>query len=226
MNGTAVRVSPKLLIGVLALSLGILWTLDSFDLIDSDRYTRWWPAVLIIAGLIRLLDPHAGKVASVVMVLAGGLLLGDNLRLFDLDPGQLIPLGLVLLGAKLMWDSFARTRAMPVSEDPSAEIHAVAVMAGVKRQTTSQEFRGGDASAVMGGVEIDLRNAKIADGAEAVIDTFAWWGGVEITVPPNWRVVGKVFPLMGAFEDKTVSGTGPTLYITGMAIMGGVEVKN
>jgi hypothetical protein len=80
----------------------------------------------------------------------------------------------------------------------------------------------------MGGVELDLRNAQIKEGEEAVLDTFALWGGVEITVPENWRVVGQVMPLMGGFENKTrASGaSGPVLIVKGTAVMGGVEVKN
>jgi hypothetical protein len=81
--------------------------------------------------------------------------------------------------------------------------------------------------AVMGGCEIDLRHASLEDG-QAVFDTFAMWGGIEIRVPEDWAVESHVVPLLGGFEDKTrqPADAKQRLVITGIAIMGGVGVKN
>ncbi|MGH7338148.1 MAG: hypothetical protein ACREI7_11240, partial [Myxococcota bacterium] len=93
-------------------------------------------------------------------------------------------------------------------------------------------FRGGDLGAFMGGVVLDLTQAKLA-GERATIDAVGMWAGIEIKVPPDWKVVGEVFPLMAAFEDKTrptapLSGAAPskTLVVRGLVVMGGIEVKN
>ena len=103
----------------------------------------------------------------------------------------------------------------------------MAVLGGVNRGNNSRAFRGGDLTAVMGGCEIDLRQAAIE--GEAVIDVFAMWGGIEIRVPENWSVVGRVTPILGGYEDKTRpprdAGT-QRLIVRGMVIMGGVEIKN
>jgi len=80
---------------------------------------------------------------------------------------------------------------------------------------------------VLGGCELDLRHAAI-DG-EAVIDVFAMWGGIEIKVPENWSVSGRVTPILGGYEDKTrrvPDGTNQRLLVRGLVIMGGVEIKN
>ena len=82
--------------------------------------------------------------------------------------------------------------------------------------------------AIMGGCEIDLRRAAIA-ADEAVIDVFAFWGGIELRVPETWHVVGRVTPLMGGYEDKTSQvqqAGGKRLVIRGLVVMGGVNVKN
>ena len=56
-------------------------------------------------------------------------------------------------------------------------------MGGVIRRSNSQTFEGADLTAVMGGCEIDLRQASMAPGGEAVIDVFAFWGGIDVKVP-------------------------------------------
>jgi len=81
-------------------------------------------------------------------------------------------------------------------------------------------------NAIMGGVELDLRNVQIQPGDDVVIDALALMGGIEIFVPVGWKIVANVLPIMGGFEDKTAAGTGPTLTVRGTAIMGAVVVMN
>jgi hypothetical protein len=225
------RITPRLIFGLGILIVGLLWTLDNLGVIESEAITRWWPVILVVVGIVRLMDRGASRFASFAFIVVGGLLLLDVADLISFNPGDLIPLGVAVLGGKLVLDALDRrsSKRDTPTDDPSAIVSAFAFMAGVKRQSSALAFRGGDTSAIMGGIELDLRNAKIADGEEAVIDAFAWWGGVEIAVPENWRVVGKVVPLMGGFEDKTrgtSNGTGPVLIVRGVALMGAIEVKN
>ncbi len=223
------RVTPRLIVGLGVLAIGLLWTLDNLNVLDAHHYLEWWPVILVVAGLVRLFEPHAGKAGSVVLVIVGMVLLLDSLDIGNVDLGDLFPLFIVLIGGKLVWDAINRKQRSAASlTDPNAEVHAFAMMAGVRRQSTTREFHGGDANAIMGGVELDLRNAEIRAGEEAVLDLFAMWGGIEISVPENWRVVGKVLPIMGGFEDKTTNrtGTGPVLIVRGTVIMGAVEIKN
>ena len=93
-----------------------------------------------------------------------------------------------------------------------------------------EKFRVGLNGAIgkeMLGSEIDLRGAKMS-GDEAVIDAFAFWGGVEIQVPRDWTIEDQVTPVLGSFEDKTEpAGTGgKRLIVRGTAVMGGIEVTN
>jgi predicted membrane protein len=104
---------------------------------------------------------------------------------------------------------------------------AMAILGGVSRGNNSKTFRAADLVAIMGGCEIDLRKAAI--NGEAVIDVFAIWGGIEIRVPEDWTVVSQVTPLLGGVDDKTRPPQGATahrLTLRGVAIMGGVEIKN
>lgn len=222
------RTFTRLMIGLTILTVGLLWTLDNLNLVESEAITQWWPLVVIAIGVVRFFDPTANKVTSAIIALVGVGLLLDTLDYWDFDLGDFFPLFIAIIGVKLVRDVFKRKTARDTgSTSPDALVHAFAFMSGVGRRSVSTDFRGGDANAIMGGVEIDLRNAEIQPGQEVVIDTFAMWGGIEIRVPENWRVVSEVFPLMGACEDNTVpKAAGPVLTIRGVVLMGAIEIKN
>jgi hypothetical protein len=228
-NSETIRFTPRLILGFGILALGILWTLDNMDLMESEPITRWWPVVLIAIGVVQLVDRRGAALGPILLTLAGIVLLADRLDLIDFSLGDFIPLAIAFLGVKLIWEAMGRRRGVPEgTADPNDTVHAFAMMAGVRHQNVSREFRGGDANAIMGGVDLDLRESIAANGASPVLDVFAFWGGVEVYVPANWRVVSNVLPLMGGYEDNTKHNgePGPTVTIRGTAIMGAIEVKN
>ena len=107
-------------------------------------------------------------------------------------------------------------------------LNAFVIMGGITRRLTTLDFKGGSATAIMGGAKIDLRQASIGQG-EAVLDVLAFWGGIEIRVPEDWLVVPQIFPFMGGFDDRTGPppvGTRKRLIVRGLAFMGGVEVRH
>ncbi|WP_231114775.1 DUF1707 SHOCT-like domain-containing protein [Lentzea aerocolonigenes] len=114
-----------------------------------------------------------------------------------------------------------------IGGEPGSAV-SVAFWSGVNRKGSWVVPRLHNAVAVMGGVDLDLTNARFAE-AEVTISVFAFWGGVEIRVPDDINVKVDGFGFMGAFEDRVpgrphIPGA-PTVRITGLAIMGGVEVK-
>ena len=105
-----------------------------------------------------------------------------------------------------------------------------ALMGGGELVVHSQDFRGGEVTAIMGGFEIDLRGAAIA-GDSATIEIFTLFGGIELKVPQEWYVVLQGTPILGMFANTAKprpesSAPRKTLILKGAAIMGGVEVKN
>ncbi len=207
-----------------------------------------WSLVWIIAGLW-LLGEHIGLITvsiwalrPLVLVLVGASILWRACCPPQLrgTPGQSCrpccspqPLGT----PGQSWrdttaDTPAEAGASPAARSyvrsQDSYVKAVAVMSGVERATDSADFRGADLLAVMGGCELDLRHASIA-GDEAVVDVMALMGGIEIYVPNTWVVEAKVFPFMGGLGNETrLNKSGPTkrLVVRGLALMGGIEIKN
>jgi predicted membrane protein len=230
MNAAADRfpITPRLIIGLAILALGALWTLDNLNLLESENFTQWWPVVLIAIGAVQFLNRKTNRMGPVLLMAAGVFLLAVTVGGYDFDLGDLIPLAIALFGAKLVWDAVSRRSARAGIANDDSTVSSFAMMAGVHWQSTSRAFRGGEVNAIMGGVELDLRNVEIKPGDEPVIDALAIMGGVEIFVPVGWKIVASVLPIMGGFEDKTAarSETGPTLTVRGTAIMGAIVVSN
>jgi predicted membrane protein len=221
--------TPQLLVGVLIIAVGILLTLDNLHVVDAYRYLRYWPAALIALGLVKVWrsrEGYGGAFGGFVLTSIGAWLLLERTVEFELSFRDLWPTVLVLFGGFLVWQGLSGPRRR-VTADSQALVAVTALLGGVARGNNSSAFRGGEVTAVMGGCELDLRNAAI-DG-EAVSDVFAMWGGIEIRVPEDWSVSSRVTPLLGGVEDKTRPPQGASrhhLVLRGFVIMAGVEIKN
>lgn len=226
---------PKLILGLSLILIGIAYTLDHLGYVDAENLIRFWPVLLIAAGVGKLIDPgsSSSRFPGVLLIGVGGLLLGDNLHLLRFDFEALFPLVLVAIGLRLVWLGFW-PRSQSANSETVSSIDGMVLLGGGRRTNNSADFRGGDLMAVMGGFNVDLRSARIANGP-AVIDVFAFWGGIDIRVPEDWDVTIRGIPLLGGFEDKTQrsraersdnEGPRQELIVKGFAIMGGIEIKN
>lgn len=230
-------IPPKLFFGLALIAVGVIFTLERSGIIeDAGEILSYWPVLLILAGLGKWVTPgsSSGRFSGGVLILIGSWLLAERLDWIDVSFWDWWPLALVLLGARMVWLAF--TGPAPVAADSASTVNAVAVLGGSTRASSSPDFEGGDLIAFMGGCEIDLTRARITR-SPAVIDAFAFWGGVEIRVPESWEVVVKGIPLLGGYEDSTrprkaddedalMGEPRQQLVVKGFAIMGGVDVKN
>ncbi len=107
---------------------------------------------------------------------------------------------------------------------------AIAVFGGSDRRGTWVVPAQFTAFAMFGGVNLDLREAMLAE-PEVVITAVSVMGGVDITVPEDCIVIVDGAGILGGFEESTRSGTtaaaagSPIIRIRGLAVMGGVSVK-
>jgi hypothetical protein len=116
----------------------------------------------------------------------------------------------------------------PVVNGPTSENH-VAILSGLDRKGVWIVPRRMSVFAMMGGADLDLREAQFA-AQEVVITVNAFMGGAQITVGPHTNVVMEGAGIMGAYsgpKDKTppeLDANSPTVRIRGVAIWGGVSV--
>jgi hypothetical protein len=82
--------------------------------------------------------------------------------------------------------------------------------------------------AIMGGGEIDLRNAVLTEG-DLRITIFSFMGGVNVVVPPGVDVEVSGFALMGGNDTRVPPQDLPPgarrVHVRAIAIMGGSDVR-
>lgn len=131
-------------------------------------------------------------------------------------------------------------RGVALSESGSAPLTAsagdvrehgfqIAVLSGSDRKGSWVPPQKLTTIAVMGGVGLDFREARLGPGVTEV-SILAVMGGVDIIVPPGLTVETAGFGLLGGFDSYSQTVTtddpsAPVLRIRGLAVMGGVEVK-
>ena len=235
-------VTSQVLMGVLVIAIGLLFLLDNLDIIDVHDALAFWPLIFIFAGVAKLLDTTTpnGYLLGIAGIGVGATMILHRLGVIYVSWRAAWPLVLIAVGGMVVYRAMTGQRSArfgvvavdgkdTVQDTFEAEAQSVdvtAVLGGFERRVHTQDFRGGEVTAVMGGCSLDMRGASMS--GEAVLHVFAFWGGVTLKVPPDWTVVLQGTPIMGGFDEKTVAppDNSKRLVVRGYAIMGGVEVRN
>lgn len=221
------RITLRLVLGAAILLVGVAFTLENLGLMDASHLIDFWPLLLVAIGVAKLASaPRTGGfLTGGIWILVGIWWTLFNLAILDFHPVDFWPVFLIIAGLVLVQRALRPSRAGEPSPD---RLSAFAVLGGSSRRSASADFKGGDFTAVMGGCEVDLRQARIESGP-AIIDVFAFWGGVDIRVPEDWVVDGQVTAILGGFDDKSGRGTvdeSQHLIVRGLAMMGGIDIRN
>jgi predicted membrane protein len=110
-----------------------------------------------------------------------------------------------------------------------SHVACTSIFGGGEHQVSSRNFQTGEMTSIFGGGEIDFTQAEI-DGDQAVIEATMIFGGGEIRVPRTWNVVIDGVGIFGGYSDKTShpppDPPAKKLIIRGVAVFGGLEIKN
>lgn len=232
----------RLILGIIIVASGTLMFLGNLELLDVRHLLRTiWPLALVAVGvsMVRRPKKENSRTWGWVLAILGGWWFLDNLDLVGFSVWQLIlPTILLAVGGMLVWRTVQEESTRREQESlhrattPGAEhtmfVRCFAFMSYFDLHPAVHPFRGGDVSAVMGGVKLDLRDTAM-HGDTTTLDIFAFWGGIEILVPPDWIISSRVTPIIGGFVDnRRPSKVVPTktLIIQGFNLMSGVEVKS
>jgi hypothetical protein len=104
-----------------------------------------------------------------------------------------------------------------------------ACLGGVERKGVWTPARKTVGIAVLGGLDLDFREAELGPGVTEV-NIFAFMGGTNIIVPPGLTVDSDGVAILGGWEhgpgrDPETDPEAPVLRITGVTVMGGVDIR-
>lgn len=213
----------RIVTGLAIVAVGLAFLLQALGVVAiGPVLADWWPLLIVFIGLVNLWSTPRQFIWPLFVVGAGVLLQLRNLELLSFNPWQVLwPLAIIAFGL-----SFIVRPPLPKTQDAGDDVsNSFVAFSGAKVRSASSNYRGGQLSAWFGGIELDLRDAKLKDRAR--LDMFAAFGGIELRVPQDWTVKVNGVPLFGGWENKTTATQGgPVLEVTGVCMFGGIEIKN
>lgn len=216
--------------GVTIAAFGGVLLLRNLEIIKFDSWHVFWGTVwavgLVLAGLMTIFSSRRASLrvwGLLLMTIGVSIGLGAY-GVINISVWKIFwPVMLIAIGLMVSVGSGDRKRSKKPAADGSGN-EKIAIFYGEESRVKG-DYTGGSVTAIFGGVELDLRQAKIKDGA--VIDVFTFCGGVNINMPDDVIVKNEVHGILGGSEDKTVSKSSArkTIYLRGECVLGGLEVK-
>ena len=215
-----------MLTGSLIIIFGLGALLDALQVLPFwANIGTWWPIGLILVGGIILINNLSQFIWATIFIGAGVVLQLERLGLVEVNFFALFwPVIIIGIGLSIIFQRTMRSKNIKVQDLDDL----TAIFGGSETVNSSKNYQGGKATAIFGGVTIDLRDAVIKK--EATLNVFALCGGIELKVPREWKIKTEVFPILGGVESKSSSTAladdAPILIVTGTAALGGIEIRS
>jgi predicted membrane protein len=220
--------------GAIVVAIGCLLLLDNLGIVRFHDVWQYWPVLLVAYGVSRIVDARtpSGYVWGGVIALIGAFLLLDTLDIIVFNFAVVWPLILIAFGISVLVRALERNQILPgAGLSASPVVGSTAIFSESKSGSDTQDFHGGEATAVFGAARFDLRNASMTVD-EARIEVNVVFGEVEVRVPETWSVINRAGVVFAGVNDKTIhpkpdpNVKTPRLVITGAVIFGGITLRN
>ncbi|MDH4345411.1 MAG: cell wall-active antibiotics response protein [Thermoleophilia bacterium] len=122
------------------------------------------------------------------------------------------------------------SRQLSEGDADADEFSIATIFGGTTRRSLAPSLRRGRLLACCGGVDLDLRGAGV-DPEGAVLYIRATMGGVQVTVPRDWRVTVAADTRAGGVDTHVAEADAlpegaPSLHVDVVARMGGVLITS
>ncbi len=234
MNGS--RNSSRIVIGLLIAVVGVLLLLQNTGVAAFDNVVRWAPSLFILFGLWRLVANGFRRVFWPVLIITIALIV--QLSWLGVDGAIFWPVVLIAAGVAIILGRGPGRRPQPEtvgSPETSrftangGQVDAFNIFSSNRENVVSGDFRGGQATTVMGSSHVDLRDSAVED-RPATLEVTVVMGEARLRVPRNWSVRLENTTVMGETKDErsdreSQDGT-PDLIVTGQVVMGSLKIDD
>ncbi|MGK9368514.1 LiaF transmembrane domain-containing protein [Melioribacter sp. Ez-97] len=235
-------------LGILLIIAGALLLIDNVFMIDfSFRHIVFsWHMLFLIIG-IAVLSKSKNSAVGIVFLAIGIFGIVSRivnpffvLRFRDFWPVIIIIIGLFII-LKRNGHHSKREEAEEESQDAETEtkdfvytenedfINEECILTSANKVIRSENFSGGKINIIMGSLQLNFDNSKLAEGA-VTLDVSCIMGGCTLFVPKNWKVISNITSVFGGFDDKRYVMPGAEenqeglLILKGSVVFGGCEV--
>ena len=236
MSENSNKIDKRVLLGGILIFLGGLFLLNTMNILNF-RFTNVvfsWPFIMLVIGLFVLVNTEKKFLGGTLSGIGALFLIERIFPEIDYDGGIIIPILFIVLGTYIILKKRKLDSGSEFFSDTSKlskdKIDDVSIFGGGTKIISSNNFQGGNVTAIFGGSEINLINCQLAEG-DNVLDVLCVFGGTTIILPKEWNVVINVTSVLGGFSNKAIRNPSividqtKTLHIKGLAMFGGGEVK-
>lgn len=236
MSENSNKIDKRVLLGGILIFLGGLFLLNTMNILNF-RFTNVvfsWPFIMLVIGLFVLVNTEKKFLGGTLSGIGALFLIERIFPEIDYDGGIIIPILFIVLGTYIILKKRKLDSGSEFFSDTSKlskdKIDDVSIFGGGTKIISSNNFQGGNVTAIFGGSEINLINCQLAEG-DNVLDVLCVFGGTTIILPKEWNVVINVTSVLGGFSNKAIRNPSividqtRTLHIKGLAMFGGGEVK-
>ena len=229
--------NSKMFAGLLLIIIGLFALSGNFLMLPFHftHYIFSLPGLMMIVGLFVLIN-HKDSFLGVLLVGIGGFWFLSRYSGFPIRYyfAEYWPVLIILFGIYMILkrEGHKNITAENIKDDSFDIdfIDEVAILGGGKKNINSQNFKGGKVTAILGGIDLDLHGSTLSDGNN-ILEVVAIFGGIDVVVPRDWKVILSVTSIFGGYNDKRVLNlnqvyeTNKVLVIKGTVLFGGGNLK-
>ena len=223
--------TKNIILGIGIIIIGLVLAGNAVDLFDINLFfDGWWTLFIIVPCLYGIFSGDDKK-GNIIGLIIGMMLLLACQGVFDFDMvwKLLLPTIIIAIGVSIV---LKNTFDKDIKEEIDKLNKKIDKDNGYCSTFSSQnvkvedEFTGTNLNAIFGGVDYNLRTAKIKK--DAVINATCVFGGIDIHVPNDVIVKVKSNSIFGGVsckKDTIDKKDAKIIYVNATCIFGGVDIK-
>lgn len=216
-NRSCLALTPKLVAGAILIALGLIFTLDSLDIVDAGSIWQYWPLILIVVGVGHVARPkeYGSRAWGYLEIAAGLFFLLRNLGVFWISVWKVWPPLLLIGGIYIIWQAMTRHPGTDSGNGPGGSGGSAGFTAGERAH-----------DGAMAGLEA-TRGLQGAPEPKQYLNEFALFGGGDRAVRSTNFRGGSVGVIFGGFDidlrEAVIAGDSASIDV--FVLFGGVDLR-